>query len=435
VKKLAVKNNGRTEDIMQALRHAVPGAIEQVKRANLPEIIGLTGGNCYNDAIKTGNWIRASVKYKADGYPEQNIQFPSALLRGGIGDCKSLSLLYLAIMSAAGYDGGLRFASYQKNGVFTHVYNWFNCNNQKVAFDACIPKLKESPRATNTTDMKVNYIAGIPVVIEEPDEITRPIRQIEGINGINVWMYEDTGEVISGPEYAEIAGLRDKLNKAWKKVKKQVGKDLGKVWKGLKKIGLAIPRTAALGAIELNFRGIAGQMFRMQKKGKKQEDKLKEAWNRMGGDYGKLNAAINRGRKRKPLFGGGKAIKGIGAEPVSIATIAATAAPILVVLFKAIKGAGIKPEGAETPPPGDKGLRINLNDPIVKAISSGKFVPDDPEGEDATAYIRSRGTVIVDSQGNVQTQQPSGRGLLNPKTLLIFGAIGVGAIFLLKKQK
>jgi hypothetical protein len=440
MKKLQVKNNGKTEDIIQALVHAVPGAITQVKNANLPEIIGLTGGNCTEDAIRTGKWIRQNVKYKADGFPEQNIQFPSSLLRDPFtGDCKSFSLLYLSIMAAAGYDGGLRFASYQPSGQFTHVYNFFLCNGQKKAFDACLKNLKESPRHTNLKDMKINYIAGVPVVIEEADEITRPVRKIEGINGAVMYEYLDTGEQISGADFEAITGLRDRLNKAWKKVKTKVGKDLNKVWKGLKKIGLAIPRSAALGAIELNFRAIASQLFRTQKKGKKAEDKLKEAWNRMGGDYGKLNAAINRGRKRKPLFGGGKAIKGVGAvDPASIAAIAAAATPILVVLFKAIKGSGVKPEAGEVPPAGDRGLIINPNDPVAKAIAAGKFVPSDPDGEDATAYIKSRGTVKVDSEGNVVAQRPSGGGagnLLNPKNLLIFGGIGVAAFLLLNKKK
>lgn len=439
MQKLEVKNNGKTEDIIQALVHAVPGAITQVKTANLVEIIGLTGANCTQDAIRTGKWIRQNVKYKADGFPEQNIQFPSSLLRNPFsGDCKSISLLYLSLMATAGYDGGLRFASYQPSGQFTHVYNFFLCNGQKKTFDACLKNLKESPKHTNIKDMKINYIAGVPVVIEEADEITRPVRKIRGINGVEMYEYMDTGEQISGLEYEAISGLRDKLNKAWKKVKKQVGKNLDKVWKGLKKIGLAIPRSAALGTIELNFRGLASQMYRMQRKGKKQEDKLKEVWNRIGGDYGKLNAAINRGRKRKPLFGGDKAIKGIGFDPATITAIAATAAPILVVLFKAIKGSGVKPEGEEVPPAGDQGIQVDASDPTAKAIAAGKFVPSDPDGEDATAYIKSRGTVKVDSEGNVVAQRPSegsAGNLLNPKLLLIFGGIGVAAFLLLNKKK
>lgn len=441
-KVFTAKNNANTEDIINALAKAAPAAIAQAKAANIPEIIGLSGGDVVKDATKVGNWIRGNIKYKIDSFTNQNIQFPSAILKTKQADCKSFSLLYLAIMSAAGYDGGFRFASYRPSGQFTHVYNFFvNSQGEKIPFDACIKGLKESDKYTKIKDMKVNYLAGAPIVTDDEQEITRPARILRDRMGNVILEYMDTGERISGPDAEHIAGIRSLVNKAWKGIKKTATK----AWKGFKKLALALPRSAALGVMELNFRGVSSQLFRAQKNPKEQ-DRLKELWNRLGGDFGALQKSIDRGRKRKPLFGGDKAIKGIGepmvnigiGEPVTLATAATTAAPILIMIYKFIKKAGIKPEGDEKPPAGDTGPPApDPNDPVSQALQSGKFAPTDPQGDEATAYVKSQGQVFVNSAGQVVARPGgnSGRGLLSGKNLLILGGGAIAVLFLLKKKK
>ena len=105
--KLAVKE-GNTNDIIYSMALIAPAAIQQAIKYNLPAVIGLTGSNLNKDAILVGKWIRANVTYKIDPFTDQNIQLPSSLLRDQKGDCKSFSMLFLAIMEAAGYNGGFR---------------------------------------------------------------------------------------------------------------------------------------------------------------------------------------------------------------------------------------------------------------------------------------------------------------------------------------
>ena len=123
-------NKANTSDIIYSMALIAPAAIKQAVKFNLPEIIGLTGGDLQGDAILTGQYIRQNIKYKIDPFTDQNIQLPSALLRDKVGDCKSFSMLFLAIMEAAGYNGGFRFAAYRNNN-FTHVYNYFLDNQIK----------------------------------------------------------------------------------------------------------------------------------------------------------------------------------------------------------------------------------------------------------------------------------------------------------------
>ena len=159
-------HNAKTEDIIHALGNAVPAAVAQARAGNLPEVIGLSGGNAARDGEITGKWIRANVRYKIDDFENQNIQLVSALLRSGQGDCKSFSLLFCAIMNAAGYNCGFRFARYRDTGNFTHVYNIVENQNNLLTFDTCLKDLKELKHFKEIKDMRVNYIAGAPLMVQ-----------------------------------------------------------------------------------------------------------------------------------------------------------------------------------------------------------------------------------------------------------------------------
>jgi hypothetical protein len=460
IKKTA-KDNADTRDIVYYLAMAAPAAIQQVKAANLPEIIGLTGGNLQKDAEFTARWIKGQVKYKRDGFNEQNIQFPSALLKSGFGDCKSFSLLFLSVMSAAGYNGGFRFASYKPNKQLTHVYNYFtDAKGNTYAYDACVPDLKESTKATHKKDMKVNYIAGIPTMIEDSPEIgLAPVNmrrcRIRGIEGY----LDDNGVFMSEPEYIGRRKLRERLNTALKKagdIAKKAGRGAGnlgkKAFQGYKKVALVVPRQSFRALVALNFRGLA---TRINKLNNKQPDKVKEFWLKFGGSYGDLMSAVNKGKGKKPLLikksdprlqADKVEISGpymynpeyLG-EPLTIGAAITAALPLIQIIVKKLGENNVPAEGdeakdndGELPPPD--------NDSDIP--DNGKFTPTDPEGEEAEAYGKSGGMVYTNTKGDVQLRdkpQPeavaTGGGLLSSKNILIFGALGVGALLLLRKKR
>lgn len=435
---LTAKNNANTDDIIYHLCMAAPGAIAQVKKMNLAEIIGLTGSNIAKDGELTGKWIRAEVKYKMDGYDNQNIQFPSALLKSKNGDCKSLSLLYLAIMENAGYNGGFRFASYRPNGKFTHVYNYFlDKSNKKFIFDACSKNLNENKNYKSIKDMRVNYLAGAPVMFEDVEK--RPV-QTGFINGVPVVKFLDSGEIISAPEYIGRKKLKDAINKKWQDFKKNNPKLADKITKAVdtgKKVSLAPTRGSFLLLLSVNARGFSSKIKRWMDK---DPNAAKKLWESFGGDFNIFKEKVAKGAARKPLFGEKKkrGVNGynfypdyVGIEPTTTAVLSAitAAAPIIAALLAALKKAGIKDTPEETPPADDEGLPPLPPDPLA---DPDKFIPSDPESEEAAAYTRSGGKVFVNTQGQVTTP---GQNLLNPKTLLIFGGVAVAAILLLKKKK
>jgi hypothetical protein len=386
-KTIIAKADAGTYDIIEALINISPKGIDQVKEE--VKNLNLTG-DAVKDALLIGNYIRKNVKYKSDGYKDQNIQLPGRMFNGTKqADCKSFSLAFFSLMSAAGYNVGYRFASYRKNKIPTHVYNWFLDNDKNFyTFDTCVKDFKESKRHTFIKDMQVNYLTGL-------DE--------SGIYG-----------------KAERQARRD-ARKEKRDERKKEGKGF---FQGVKKIALAIPRRSFRTMVALNLRSLATKLDQAIAK---DQDKVKSLWAKFGGKFDKLQQSINAGKNKKPLFGKGKGVNGIeqfdyvdengyflgaaGADDAAIAAAIAAAAPILVVVAKLFKDMKIKKEEGEdiiTPEEekeaDDSGTKIT--DPNFKA--------EDDENEGGSSGMSFK-----------------------PSPMLIGGLVGAAALvyFLTKKKR
>jgi len=385
-KKILAKPNGSTNDIIEALINITPQGIEQVK-PSIKKLVPITG-NAYLDGKCIANFIRKNIKYKADGYENQNIQLPGRLLNDTkVGDCKSFSLLFCSMMQAAGHKAGYRFASYRKNKIPTHVYNWcLDNNNNLYIFDTCVSTLKESPRHTYIKDMDVNYL--------------------------------------TGPDYDYING------KAERKARREKRREEGKgFFQGVKKIALAPPRNAFRAIVSLNVRGLAKHLNEAIQKDR---NKVEGFWKKLGGKFDgadSLIQSINTGKDKKPLFGEKRGVTGIYSydrnleenEPyigVGEALIA-TATPILIAVQKLLKDLGIKPEDiANLVTPGEK----EDADASGNKFDDANFEPSDPEPGVKIPATKTEGTALKTG--------------FEVSPLLIGGVLGAGVlIYLLYKKK
>lgn len=314
--KIAAHPDGAsTNDIISALAAAVPGAVANV----LPHIDQIVDGNGdpIQDGIRIARYIQAHTKYNQDGYSEQLIQLPGRMLFDTkAADCKSFSLAWLAMMIAAGHKNlGFRFASYRPNKQFTHVYNWILVNRKKVIFDTTLKNLAESPTYTNLKDMKVSYLAGTPTMVNDMVEIAQAAR-IEGIG----------------------------------RKRKQEDKP-----KRGRKIELAPVRGAFLSLVALNVRGLA---TKLAKSAAKEPKTARQFWEKLGGRFDKLMDNVNKGKRKKALFGKGKGINGATAveylhpqigivDWAAVGAFLATATPALVAASKLFKKQGIPEDGGD----------------------------------------------------------------------------------------
>lgn len=181
----------------------------------------------------------------------------------------------------------------------------------------------------------------------------------------NIWTMRGKG--IEGLQ-AEIGKLSlKKIGKGFKKfgagVKKVARKlDPKDILKGLKAVGLVVPRKAFLALVALNVRGLASRLAGIP------QAALKKMWvDRLGGKLSVLNSAISNGKRKRPLVGGTKkvrAIKGIGyfvdaginsspasaadsagaggGSSVSVASLIQVAGPIIQLIMQLLKGFGSK---------------------------------------------------------------------------------------------
>lgn len=376
---IAAPEGANTQDIINALINATDQAFSQVKN-HAADMINTTG-DPIKDAILVAKFIQENVNYKADGYKEQNIKLPGRLLRDQIGDCKSFSLLAASILNDLGYTVGFRFASYRKNKIPTHVYNFVIDNTgKKFIFDTCVKNLKESKRHTYIKDMQVNYLSGIDTEIDTLD--------MESITG-----------------KAERRARRAK--------RREEGKGL---FQGVKKVTLAPVRNAFLGLLRLNARGLATKLMKALAK---DETKTKKFWEKLGGQFSKLKTAAQKGATKRPLLGAKADKKGSinGANQVvyfdaneqpyigslaAVGTFLAAAAPALVAASKLFKDLKVPDDG----------------EPVADADMEGL----DPKGEGFEAADPETGTGVTSFKAS---------------PLLIGGAIAAAAAiyFLTKKKK
>lgn len=324
-KTIIAKDNANTKDIIEALCTVVPIAVDQCK-GYVNKVINVTG-DPLKDAESCCRYIRKNVKYKADGFAEQNIQLPGRMFKGTKqADCKSFSLAFLGMMGALGYDCGFRFASYRKNLIPTHVYNFVVCNGKKFTFDACIENLKESPRYTYLKDMKVQYLSGLPIMEQD-------LQYMEG--------------------------------REERRARRAKRKEEGKPRRGAK-ILLAPVRGAFLSLVGLNVRGIAKKLSVAIAK---DPSTTKAFWEKLGGKYDRLKSRVEKSKNKRPLAGESrknKTLKGLGfysadsessyyigeddgigvVDLAAVGAFLATAAPALIAAKALFKKNSI-PEGEE----------------------------------------------------------------------------------------
>jgi hypothetical protein len=374
-----VKSGGDTDDIINALLAITPKAVDQVCKSNFN--IKLTG-NAEKDGFIVAKWIKENIRYKQDGYQNQNIKLAGRLIKDGFGDCKSFALLFNCIMSKNGYKTGYRFASYRKNKVPTHVYNYvLDTNGKKFIFDACSKTLTESNKHTFTKDMNINYLSGI-----------------------------DTAGIYGKAER--------EARKAARKAKRAERKEKGGGGRG-KKILLAPVRGAFLSLVGLNVRGLATKLAESIQK---DNNTVQKFWERVGGKFEKLQKRVDKSKNKKALFGKkkGKGVNGYeefidkdsylsvaGVDDAAVAAFIASAAPVLVAASKLFKKLGVnKGEGD-----------------VVKEdeAASGEKLPADFQADDD------------ENEGKGSSGDTVG---FKPSPLLIGGGIAaLAAIYFITKKK
>ena len=326
-------------------------------------------GNITTDARRIHSFIKDNIQYEAEPEKFQTTRSFSRIIHDKHGDCKHSALIVSAIGWNLGYDVIFRFVGYNRGESYGHVYTLLQ--NPKTGKRVVVDPLQvfgEEKRFLKHKDYiaknNLNFnpmlsrLTGLPEnsniqgMFMGDLDITET-RIIDGIGGREIILSPTLHEDRMG-EIEDIEGIgrktkaqrkaTKKVAKAKRAVKKTARKEKRAVKKEkrggsiVKKVALAPVRGAFSALLLLNFRGFA---TRLQESKAKNENEVKKFAAKFGYKYPVLLSQIDKGAKKKPLFGkvsGMYQIEGIGSVAISAAAVAAAAPAILAVtnLFKAL---------------------------------------------------------------------------------------------------
>lgn len=270
------KSQADNKDIRDLLVNLVPQAKAQMKEFSKT----FRGRNSKETCKKIFDYIKSNFTYVADG-GEQIIKLPSALLKKKVGDCKSYSLFTASILENLKIPYKFVYTSYNSNPIPQHVY--------VITEDGCIIDTvygifnkEKKPTYRYTQDMNVRYMAGI------------------GCADCN-----------NGMGFTIIS--KDKRDQ-FKNYAKEKTQDIGA---GFKTAAFVGGRQVFLFLVKNNYDGFATKIQKLD------TNKVKSNWEKVGGDYSALTAAIKEGASKpakklgllgkiKGLFAK-KGVNGIGA--------------------------------------------------------------------------------------------------------------------------
>ncbi len=420
------KRNAINADIITALESNYKTAFNQCREFAKT----LQGATNEDTARNIFNFIKKNVKYVRDANETQNIKLPSRFIADGTGDCKSYSLFTAGCLGALNMPVKFVYASYMASDATpTHVYvETKNDDGSPVIIDAVYGIFNAEKKAEHKIKhaMNVQTLAGIgDLYLQRLEairrgkpgticanlasrEITRlqggtvdPLNDVQRANYANVLAkYYKSGNSICAQLLRKEAQAINGIGKAGKGKKK-----LQLFSKATKKLVLSPGRNAYLALIALNVHKLATNLARVDVK------QLREKWEKLGGNFEKLQNAINKGKAKKSILG-------IGFEPTSTAAALAAAAPVIIAMAVLIKSLKKTKPGDEA----DFASTLSLAQDATKAAFANEtYGPGElPDAESKEVEIVDKG------KGDDHTGFS-----LSPKVLMI----GAGALVAAKVLK
>jgi hypothetical protein len=260
------------------------------------------------------NWLKDNIEYRIEPAHLQTTKSLQRLVSDGYGDCKHYSGFFAAILSALNIKHHYRFTSYNNSTTPTHVYVVaYDENNQPIYCDAVLEVFNTEKNYTHKIDKNMLAHLGSIDSIGRKAAPRKAARQEKRA--------ERRAEKQPQKD-ARKAKRQDRRDKAKEKLKS--------LPQGAKKISIAPARAAFLGLVLLNLRGFANKLSLSN------QTKLRQKWEKLGGDFSKLQDAINKGKAKKALLAGIDGEDNLGAVATATTALAA-ATPIIIALNEFLK--------------------------------------------------------------------------------------------------
>lgn len=357
-------------------------------------------------------FLKRNVKYDMEPEARQTIKSPAAILSHGHGDCKHYASFAGGVLDALNRAGKninwkYRFASYSLfNAEPEHVFVVINDRGKEIwidptpGADKATPVWKIDKKIKAGKTMALYKISGLGEVsvnsllvedyFDSADYAANPALFDAIALLMQYGVITKRGEIkdkrlaelsvkLDAQTYAAILAARQLINS------NSLGGLFDTIWRGVKKVTLALPRGAYLSLVAINFRGWATKLHRAvyntDGSYTRYKDSIKKLWqDRLGGDWTKLENTIRNAYRKKAILGA------IGAAPAAAApawvvtagAIIAAITPLLTAILKALgkenepidlgDGGYIDPGAIPDVPPAQSGpLDFIKNNPLLIA--------------------------------------------------------------------
>lgn len=365
-RKYVIKKNQNVSDIIAAMEEAHKKHREEYKKIAREFL----GPNKKQTARNIWNFLKKNVPYKEESVNRQTIKSPAAIIVSGLygiekNDCKNYALF------AGGILQGLNDLGYKIPYSFRFVsYNLFDKTPGHV-FVVIDPGTKKE------------------IWID-------PV--LPGFDQRKPYQYSKDKKMIYS-----ISGIGATKKRKFKQV--------------VLKFAASPARNAFLALVGLNFANLAKKLRAADTKA---PGKLKNFWEGLGGRYQTLLNNIKKGEKKRRLLGDDS----IGAEPVTLATLLASASAIIAKLGDFLKKIGIDPKEL-----GDVAKQV-LQQKAQQAILKQNQLSD-IEQEKTEQMIQE-----IDETGQVQKRSPGTMqtGTDIKKILPLVAIAGVGILLLTRNK-
>lgn len=278
-----VKQNQSTQDLIDSIKEAHQ---DNKKYANKIAHFFL-GSNDYQTGKNIWQFLKNYIPYKIEPSETQTSKTLPRILDDatkGIGsDCKHYSTFAGSILNSLNVPFIYRMAGYQSTTP-QHIYCVIKNGSKEIPLDAVLPYYDYQKKNLKQIDMSLYNLSGVD---------------------------SDFGRLTA----------RERLKK---------------ITSGVKTVGLAVPRAAFLGLLELNVHKFATKLAELYKN---KGDAGLKFWVDFGGDLDKFKKVIAEGAKKKGFGDTDEKIMGVAIE-----TLIASAIPIIMKVVKALKDAGVKTE-------------------------------------------------------------------------------------------
>lgn len=271
-------------------------------------------------ANKLFTFCKKYIEYKEEPEESQTTALPAGILTRSFGDCKHYSGFTAGVLDAINRNTGkkiewvYRFASYNPTSKTPHhVFVVIKENGKEIWIDPTPGAREKNPQWVS--DKKVRAVANA----------------VAGVGG------NALAQSLLNDDYEAFMNLDNNFKN------EIITGFFSNLWRGTKKVTLAVPRNAYLSLVALNVFGLASKLKQAisTESGAK---KIADKWYSLGGTPDKLKGAINSGAKKNRILGIYGGVIGTPVAPwVAAATaIIAAMTPLLKSILQGQQSAGFQ---------------------------------------------------------------------------------------------